>query len=371
MRFSRSISPLFSLVLPVAALLAIPRSAAAEEAARVYVVDVRPAAARVDGAKVRARIASDLHADVVAPDDPRSASAQGVATVDVDAESHALVVTYVARSAPQTRTLPPSVNDEDAGTAVAVVVGNLARDEAGELADALRKKKTHAETTSVAPATTERERTEPNVKVIIADHVERETKRARVIGWSATGLGVAASTAGIAMAGESNLRTQSTLLVVSGAMLGGIGLGTLIMDGPYLELSHATNNYDAASSAGIWERAAAREHSDRRFSGFLGLGIGVASLATGTIIAVDQKLSMGIDPRTSWATTFIAIGAVDTALAIFTLGTDGPLESGWKTYQAITGRTPAEPASGALRTRPRFTAFPLQGGGGAAFSGTF
>jgi hypothetical protein len=353
------------VVVAFAASLFTAGANAADAPASVVVVDVKPAASRVDAEKLRAAVAASLGAEVVAPDNPHAANAKGTATVDVDPSTHALVVTYAARATPQTRTIAEPTSDEEAVTAAATAIGNLAR-ETPRAPDVAREPTPPSPPTS-SIATTQAPAPDA-VKVAIDYYAEREERSQLIYGIGATTIGAGVLTTGIVLANNKDLQTEASLGIGLGAALFCTGISALIFKGSYAELSENPEFRNSpAALADAWKRAAAKEHSDRRLAGWFGIGIGTGALATGIVIAADDKLSMGTEARQSWATMLIGIGALDILLGGLSLGTEGPLESGWHAYEASTGRAPTPLSS--LTTHVGVGALP--GGGAATLSGSF
>ena len=116
--------------------LTLTRQARAEDEA-VFVVDVRERASDLDPDLLLALIAQELRAHVVTPADPRASAAKG--TVDVDRVRGERSATYEARVTPTTRHIPLPTDVASARRSAALLAGNLARDEASELAAELRK----------------------------------------------------------------------------------------------------------------------------------------------------------------------------------------------------------------------------------------
>ncbi len=112
--------------------------ASAEALAAGGLVVLEIAAGPLDRDRVRAEIARELGAEVVAPEDPRAAAAAG--TLGVVAKAGSLTVSYRASArAPLVRTVPLPADARQAESVAVLLAGNLARDEAAELVAALRK----------------------------------------------------------------------------------------------------------------------------------------------------------------------------------------------------------------------------------------
>jgi hypothetical protein len=116
---------------------------------RIVVLELAPGAADLDAEKIRASIGADLGADVVAPDDPRAASASG--SIAVDVAQGKIVVTYTARAAPVVRNFPAPEAPDARTRAVVVVAENAARDESKEVLAGLEKKPEPAAPPPVMP----------------------------------------------------------------------------------------------------------------------------------------------------------------------------------------------------------------------------
>jgi hypothetical protein len=105
----------------------------------VIVIDVAPTATELDPEQLRTLIARELGATAVPPGDPRAEAAGGTATINLDRTAGELSVTFLGSAAPITRRVPLPGEPASARNAAVALVGNLARDEASELAAELRK----------------------------------------------------------------------------------------------------------------------------------------------------------------------------------------------------------------------------------------
>ena len=146
----------YALAVGLGATCAIAPAARAEQpaAARgVVVVDVDPVARGIDAARLRRAIGDELGTDAVAPGDARASAARGTIAVSVDRAAGALVVSYREKAAPIVRRIDLPPDKEATIRAAVMLAGNLARDEASELAEMLRKKVAASEEKAVsAPA---------------------------------------------------------------------------------------------------------------------------------------------------------------------------------------------------------------------------
>jgi len=102
----------------------------------------------LDGEALRAAISRELGVAAVPPSDPRAAQRSGTVRVRVDPSKGELVVEYEERPRVITRTIPIPVNPDGVLKSAAFLAGNLARNEAADLAWALRL---HAPPTAETP----------------------------------------------------------------------------------------------------------------------------------------------------------------------------------------------------------------------------
>jgi hypothetical protein len=148
MRFFRFFLP---FAFAVATMLA-PTSARAQKppapmVAVIVVVDVPSDDGGIDPARLRAAVGAELGAEAVAPTDPRATQASGTVRVSVDRATRTRVVEYRGDAEPITRRVELPEDADATERAAVLLAGNLARDEASELAAALRKPKEAAPTT--------------------------------------------------------------------------------------------------------------------------------------------------------------------------------------------------------------------------------
>lgn len=145
-----------SFVLP----FTVARAALAQEGANVVVVDVRESARALDADALRAAIGAELHAEAIPPSDAR-ASGAGVITIEADHEKREVSVRYDGRGEPILRRIPLLADAGAARQSVALIAGNLARDEASELASQLRDQTADQTRSASAGANVERPAQQP------------------------------------------------------------------------------------------------------------------------------------------------------------------------------------------------------------------
>src|SRR5260370_19236248 len=121
----------------------------------IIVVDVPQGEPALDANRLRAAVASELDADAVTSDDPRALRASGTLRVSIDRAAHALMIAYQGHTQPIVRKVDLPGSAQATERAAVLLAGNLARDEAGELAAELRKSKATAQATPSASAARE------------------------------------------------------------------------------------------------------------------------------------------------------------------------------------------------------------------------
>ncbi len=320
----------------------------------------------LDAYRLRAAIGIELGVDAVASDAPRAAQARGKLEVRVDAQTHHLTVSYQARKDPVARTVDLPSDPEAAQKAAVVLAGNLGRDEASELAAALRHEPNRPSSEPSAPATPAVPGTTPPV----VDEDERDSDRfdqelrdaldyygeqahkKRVTElWTSITLGVftsgiVASAPWVATSAPSSNSTE--IAAVVGGALGSIivaeGLAITIGTTPIEKLDEY---YRKGGSAKIttetWVRYAATEHSARRAAGVIGTIIGGLEFALGVYSAYDRNsfASLG-GPRTSSDDAVLSAfglgaGSLFMVWGLENVTTDGPVETSLHAFEHSHG----------------------------------
>jgi hypothetical protein len=377
-----SIGPVLALSTVVASIVAEPAARAQGPERDVVVVDVTAPPTAIDAAKLRAAIGQDLSADVVAPGDARAAGARGTVSVGVDSQAHRLTVAYRARSEAVTRELNLPDDPQATTRAAVVLAGNLARDEAGELAAELRKKRGDPALAAPPPtgpaapvagsADADREARTRDARLLATlDYDAASAKRTRLAaGFTFAILGGIAAGTGFGMKLESGVASHGDVVESTGLACAALGVVTLLIRNPLERLAAADRNgAGALATEDAWGRAADTERSARIGYGValvtfgaIGFGIGVFNAFDGAIFPHD------FDTRAEFADGLIAVGGIYAAVGVITLATDGPVESALRSYEAASGRKLA-PAGDALLEHLHVT--PTRGGASAAFSFRF
>jgi hypothetical protein len=367
---------LLAFALPVA--LAAPARAEAPVIAKtIVVVAVDPGVTEVDAAKLRVAVGEELEGTAVAPDDARASQARGTITVSIDRVAHALVVSYGEGGKPITRTIDLPGDAAATARAAVLLAGNLARDEAGELAAALRRAK---------PASTSERSGAPNDTV--AESVDGEDARLdrlraalesnaryghgarRTIYWTMLGLSLAAS--GTVLGATLATRTNTAMVVLPEAPIL-LFSSFMVMPGNFDELVAYYERKRASESSSelvreeveqAWLRSARQEHRRLRIAGWAEfiLGSGVVGLAAWALATLKQAgTSQTIFAGFAWE------GAAAMGLGLSWIATDGPIESALRAYEGSS--EPEVRSTGGSKMVPHLTLG--QGGGVVGIGGRF
>jgi hypothetical protein len=363
-------------------------SAQAPPPQRVVVVDVPAGEPSIDAAKLRADVASELGVRAVASDDPAAAEASGVVRVSVDHTGHALVVEYRGQTEPITRSVELPATPEATERAAVLLAGNLARDEAGELAASMRAKPAPAAAPTPPPPSpaavraaqqaAEERRELDALGGALGEDVRRSASKSTASD-IAYGVGLGAMGASVgwnvyALAAKAS-PDPAWYLIQAGEI--SIVSSFLLRGGNFAEIHDL---YESERAQGLppalvrddveqaWLRAANNEHSNRKLYGWLELGLSSLLLA-GSTIALTYYANQPLSSQPSlgpWV-GFTAVAAADFAIGIDMVVTDGPVESALHEYEATAGRS-VKPAR-TMGLAP--VVAPANGGGWVGIGGTF
>lgn len=335
--------------LIVSTTLAFAGPAAADDEP-VIVVEVTEATPEIDADWLRAAIARELHAATVRPTDPRARSARGTVTVDMDRAGGKLTVTYLARSLPTTRRIALPADGAAARDAAVMLAGNLARDEAGELAAELRPPSPAVDAKAPAgPADLQaeelRERAVTRARLQgTLDTLAARESHDRTFAWTTAFLGGFAAlvavdqvdpgygTPGAALV--SSLASTSTMGVAFGA-----GWITLYAGSSFDKLADAhRKGAESYATEDRWRRFAQKERSLRRATGIVELSLGAVAVAAGSVALATPSAFTSDDQR--YALTGVMFGAAvgEALLGIYYLTTEGPVGTALHAYELSTGR---------------------------------
>ena len=335
----------------------IAARAGAASSAPVTVVQVTSGAAELGPEQLRALIATELGCTVVAPGDPRAASAQGTLTVDLDLDrEHAeLSVTYLAHSAPLQRhvALPRTVSE--AQRAAVLLSGNLARDEAQGLAAELRQAHAPAPsptpTSDPQPKNARRHQSEVSqvelaqrreaarLQATLEFYARNDRNSRRAAGWAALATGALGVGAGAYIAAQSK---QDLWLLASteGVHIMGAGIVSLLTPTAFEDIAEYGRKAVASPGATeqVWLTAAHAERRRRKVAGVFALTAGILGAGFGTFLLLDSRSSNSDANRYGSSLIFMALGGIDGIAGAYALATEGPVESGLHAYERSSGR---------------------------------
>jgi hypothetical protein len=357
--------------------------AGAASSAPVTVVEVTSGAAELGAEQLRALIATELGDTVVAPGDPRAATAQGTLTVDLDREHTELSVSYLANSAPLQRhvALPRTVIE--AQRAVVLLAGNLARDEAIGLAAELRHEhaaappptlratrnpKTLDDASDASHAEQAQRQEAARMQATLEFYARNDRNSRHAVGWAALATGTVGIGAGAYIAAQSK---QDLWLLpgAEGVLIMGAGVVSLLTPTPFEDI--AEYGRKAAASPGateqVWLTAAHAERRRRKVAGGFALTAGILSAGFGTFLLLDSRSSNSDANRDGSSLIFMALGGIDGIVGVYSIATEGPVEGGLHAYERSSGRV----LDGAHASAPRLQLGATPSGFMAGLSGTF
>lgn len=345
-----------------------PTSARAE-ARSVYVVVVSPDATELDPAQLRAAIGAELQADAVAPEDARASSARGRIDVSVDRAAGQLVVAYDGGGEPLARRVPLPADARATSLAAVLLAGNLARDEAGELAAQLRKRNP-APPPPPTPEELQAARANETLRRMLRAGAARDRSVRVTTGWTAIGVGAAVMAGGAAL-GVAGARNPESLVLVGAPF---VLFGALDLASPTrlegLAEYHAHNSADGPPSwlgpttEQMWKSEAtkARQWRAKLLVGMLGMtAVGAATVA---LVGVTAPSAFTVHSSADVAGDILGISAV---AGLYTWGfvtalSESSTEAGLREYEHAVGR-PIQVTDVGLRLAPTQGGFTIGVGG--------
>jgi hypothetical protein len=348
----------------------------------VIVVDVDAGSSGVDGARLRKAIGYELGADAIEPDDARAGKARGTIEVRIESDAATLVVSYREKGAPIVRRMDLPATADATMRAAVLLAGNLARDEASELAGMLRKRAPAPKRASGELQTDEL--IEPEQAAPAVDpHAERDLALAKgtigfyahhnrglkaALGWTLFGAAVGASGTGVYLMVEQR-RTDFVLPLLgvgAGVSIAAIPLfpnGRLDLLERYYERDAATGRPPQLVRDDLEAQWLASARTERKWRRVLAWTEGIL-FAAGAALSAPAIVSSPTNVE-YWLAPFYLTGVTAPALAI-NIG-PGPIEASLHAYERSTGR--AIWREGAPRIEPAVA--PTLGGGTVGLSGRF
>jgi hypothetical protein len=370
----------------------------------LVVVDVAPDEPELDAAALRPAIASELGAEAIAPDDPRAAQASGRLRISIDRSPRALVVTYRGQSEPLQRRIELPPDRPSIERAAVLLAGNLARDEADELAAELRRGKQDAPSPSSNPSSSpsapsassapakpdekladteddEDERDAQRLGAALAYYQQQNAARATTssilmgLGYGALGVSLGVEAYGLLSSQHRPWAPDASLYVIQAA--DALFVGSALARPGNFDWIQATYDWQRRwgtpwaarrETEQAWLRVARNEHWNRRFIGWLTTAIGVIGTGLCTAFLVSEAEQPPSRSDLGPMVGFDAIAVADTVMGLYLVTTDGPVESALHEYERSVGRrVRAEDATGTVQ--PFFA--PVRSGGVVGLGGRF
>jgi hypothetical protein len=354
------------------AILLLVRTGRAQ--GEITVVEVAPGASELDPDRLRIQIGAELHTQAVTPDAPSAASASGKLRIDLDHRTGTLTVTYQGGGTPVTRQIPLPADGTSARSAAVMLAGNLARDEASELATELRAARPPDVPAAVVPGPEENRAAADahQAAQLDADRLQatldvyaRHDRRVRTIwGWSMIVAGAVGS--GLDVYLERHTLSASSFVSALANPLLFFGIGRLLATTRFEDLAafdHQGNGAVATEYA--WVRAAHSEHQWRRGGGVALLALGGVAVGAASLVLADGALQVDTEARLGYAGGLVAAGGLLGGLGFHFVTTDGLVERALRSYDA---GSLAVPAASSL-VGPRVSLLP--GGATFGFGGSF
>ena len=311
----------------------------------------------------------------MAPDDPRAASADGTISIEIDHKNGQLSMSYLAHAKPITRHVPLPPDSASARTEAVALAGNLARDEASDLAAQLREQRppvvpaVPSSVTKMDPAANGKaadDSERARLVAVLDDNLRSDRPARHALGWEfITG---AALEIGVASYGLVELKYPSAVFAFVPAIpLLFQGAAFAFTNSPFQHLaSDAHGDAGTASVENTWVKAADEERSERRRLAISAFGDSVF-LGSMTAFLYLAGSTTNTPSRDAIATAFVSFGVVEALVGVYLVSVDGPVERSLKTYQLSSGRVPP-PAESAI---DHVHVALAPGGAMASFSTTF
>jgi hypothetical protein len=346
----------------------------------VVVVDV--SGDRLDATHTRELVGRELSVDAVAPDDPRAAQARGRIEVRTNPTDKKLTVKYRKLDEPVERTIDLPDEPSRAESDVALLAGNLARDEAGELTPAPAKPPAAVQPAKPSIAETlwssEDDRTLAQMRAFLTQSAKDE--RAAQIRTGVVEMAVAGALIAPAIViwasgtQEEEARIFGNAASMVGASLFVNGIFQLLIDpnelGPVAKKlrEHEATGKSAKEAVELveieWADQAAKARTTRHFMGAFSAAFGALFFATGTLMTMGADTGEEKKPA-GLGVGIVGLGGVLVVGAASLFAGESVTERSYRMWRTV--RTTPNAGSNVS-----WGATVLPGGGGAAsFALTF
>jgi hypothetical protein len=371
---------LASALIGVVLLLSFVDTASADPVPPVVVVDIQGDVDDPDG--LRTAIGRELRATAVLPDDPRAASARGTLTIEARGDDRRITATYRSFGTPVARTVDLPSDPKRVQSVAVLLAGNVAREEADELLNGLKKKRPPAE-----PEGAQADADLARMRTLLHQLGDDERAILRWLGGVNLVEGVLSGSIGVlylTREGErrEHVRDAGGLLLVHG--IANVVGGILFLASPVGEISHVELARDlekeakTEASADVirstekrWAKAAEDARRIRTSAGGLTVVLGGLTMAVGLLLPAISSPARHGEYMDNASLTLVAAGGLMAALGGARLASRSDLETSWLTYQATKrgGDTPS--AARAPTGRPSVGFAPTNGGASLSFGFTF
>ena len=338
----------------------------------MVVVSVASDTTELDAARTRAEIGKELEADAVSPEDARAAGATGRIDVSIDRATRRLVVSYRGSAASLVRRVDLPGDPDAISREAVLLAGNLARDEAGELAAALRRPRpANAPADAPSPEDLAERAREERIRRVLADYAARDRSVRLPAAWTLLVVGAAGAGTSLYLGtrGGDAAKLAPTFLS-DGVALGTLGVLWLVNPSPFERMStyYEANVSDAGPRQGLREEMEQRWRKEADNAGFARLVLGIVWVSVGAAgVALDSYQLASESPTTVTTVTNVTglvMGATFLGAGIVTLATEPDVEARLHEYERATGH-PIELTDVGLRLTP------TQGGVVAGLGGRF
>jgi hypothetical protein len=221
----------------------------------------------------------------------------------------------------------------------------------------------------------------------LLEHFGRQSRGYRTWGGlSSLAIGAAAIPSGVILLHRGNGDTE-----FSGALVLGLGIGTVLGGGLLLafpfgsvnQFGRLSSSIDARQTAGQssseivaaiesqWRENAESSRALRRTIGIIAVSVGTMALAGGTYLALADASNANFSRKEQYgfSAVFFGLGSVSVISGLQAFFFEEPIEAAWKTYESL--RSPRSSSSQPLLRLRSVGYSPVPGGGVVGLAATF